>query len=164
MITSEQTLLLSELRQKPIPEAILIELEARLQHRIHSMVLDAFNESGLSQKELAERLGWDTARVSRCLGTSSNWTLKTVSALLAAIGVDLDNPSYTSIAELERRLRGPVQVQKPIKTPANSLMEMTGASIRFQPDLNRNVSMKAKQPPSHSGAESFLSPSAQEAA
>ncbi len=104
MITSEQTSLLSELRQIPIPEATFAELEARLQHRIHSMVLDAFNKSGLTQKELADRLGWDEARVSRCLGASSNWTLKTISALLAAIGVDLDDPGYTSFEELERRL------------------------------------------------------------
>jgi len=68
------------------------------------MVLDAFNKSGLSQKELVERLGWDAARVSRCLAASSNWTIRTISALLAAIGVDLDDPSYTSFDELERRL------------------------------------------------------------
>ncbi len=105
MITSEQTSLLSELKQKPIPAATLIELEARLQHRIHSLVLDAFNESDLSQTELAERLGWDNARVSRCLASSSNFTIKTISALLAAIGVDLDDPSYTSFDELEKRLR-----------------------------------------------------------
>lgn len=105
MITSQQTSLLSELRQKPIPEATFAELEARLQHRIHSLVLDAFNKSGLTQKELAERLGWDEARVSRCLGASSNWTLKTISALLAAIGVDLDDPSYTSFEEFEHRLK-----------------------------------------------------------
>ena len=104
MITSEQSSLLSELQQTPIPAATLIELEARLQHRIHSMVLDAFNESGLSQRELADRLGWDEARVSRLLATSSNCTLKTISALLAAIGVDLDDPSYTSFDELEGRL------------------------------------------------------------
>src|SRR5260221_1460964 len=118
MITSEQNLLLYELRQKPIPAPMLIELEARLQHRIHSMVLDAFNESGLSQKELTARLGWDTARVSRCLASSSNWTLKTISALLAAIGVDLDDPSYTSFDELERRLRAhasPSAAARPIK-------------------------------------------------
>jgi transcriptional regulator with XRE-family HTH domain len=105
MLTSEQTSLLSEVRQKPIPKSVLVELESRLKHRIHSMVLDAFNRSGLSQKELAKRLGWDEARVSRCLGTSANWTLRTISALLTAIGVDLDDPSYTSFDELERRLK-----------------------------------------------------------
>jgi transcriptional regulator with XRE-family HTH domain len=105
MITSEQDSLLYELRQKPISEATLVELESRLEHRIHSMVLDAFNASGISQKELADRLGWDTGRVSRVLGSSSNLTLRTISALLAAIGVDLDDPSYTSFDELEQRLR-----------------------------------------------------------
>jgi hypothetical protein len=106
MITSRQSLLLSELRQKPIPEAVLVELLARLQSRIHSMILEAFNRSGLTQTELAERLAWDPARVSRCLGGSSNWTLKTINALMAAIGIDLDDPAYTWFSELERRLQG----------------------------------------------------------
>src|SRR5277367_1949063 len=96
--------LLFELCQKPIPRATLAELGFRLEKRIHSMILDAFNRSGLSQKELAERLGWDTARVSRCLGFAGNLTIETISALLAAIGVDLDDPSYTTFDELEREL------------------------------------------------------------
>ena len=107
MITSQQTSLLYELRQIPIPEATLVELESRLQHRIHSMILDAFNKSGLSQKELTDRLGWNPARISRIVASASNLTLSTISALLAAIGVDLDDPSYTSFDELERRLKAP---------------------------------------------------------
>src|SRR5580704_15940629 len=107
MITSQQISLLSELRQTPIPKATLIEMEATLQHRIHSMILNAFNKSGLSQKELATRLGWDESRISRLLGSASNLTLATVSALLAATGVDLDDPTYTSFDVLEERLRTP---------------------------------------------------------
>ena len=104
MITSEQTSLLSEIRQTPIPKPVLFEMESRLKHRVHSMMLNAFNQSGLSNKELAARLGWDEARVSRCLGMAGNLTLKTISALLTAIGVDLDDPTCTSFDELERRL------------------------------------------------------------
>jgi transcriptional regulator with XRE-family HTH domain len=106
MITSAQTSLLSGLRQTPIPKATLIELLARLENRVHSMLLESFNKSGLSQKQIAERLGWDEGRVSRCLGGSGNWTLKTINALMAAIGIDLDDPTYTTFEELERRLRG----------------------------------------------------------
>lgn len=112
MITSAQISLLSELRQTPIPQATLVEMEARLQLRIHSMILDAFNKSGLSQKEVADRLGWDNARISRLLGSPSNLTIGTISALLAAIGVDFNDPSYTSFNELERRLRMPTRVPK----------------------------------------------------
>ena len=107
MITSQQISLLSELRQTPIPKATLIEMEATLQHRIHSMILNAFNKSGLSQKELATRLGWDESRISRLLRSASNLTLATVSALLAATGVDLDDHTYTSFDVLEERLRTP---------------------------------------------------------
>lgn len=104
MITSEQTSLLSEIRRTPIPDPVLFEMESRLKHRVHSMMLKAFNQSGLSRKELAARLDWDEARVSRCLGMPSNLTLKTISALLTAIGVDIDDPTYTSFDELESRL------------------------------------------------------------
>jgi transcriptional regulator with XRE-family HTH domain len=107
MITSEQSSLLSELRSIPIPAPTLEEFLARLKHRIHSMILDAFKKSGLSQKELAERLDWDEGRISRCLGNSGNYTLKTINALLLAIGVDLDDPTYTSFDALEQKLTAP---------------------------------------------------------
>ena len=136
MTTSAQNSLLSELRQKPIPEATLVELEARLQNRMHSMVLEAFNESGLSQKDLAERLGWDNARVSRCLGGSGNWTIKTISALLAAIGVDLDDPSYTSISELERRLKA--------SAPSSSARGSVKKHLRREPRVTIQVRTRAR--------------------
>jgi len=130
------------------------------------MVLDAFNKSGLTQKELADRLGWDEGRVSRCLGASSNWTLKTISALLAAIGVDLDDPGYTSFQELERQL-----TQSPTSTvvaPAadsrfdfpkdwkpQSVSDMTGGEHpqTHRPIPGYNV---AKQRPRTSAIERFL--------
>ncbi len=165
MITSQQSSLLYELRQKPIPEATLIELEARLQHRIHAMILDAFNESGLSQLELAERLGWDPARVSRCLGASSNWTLKTINSLMAAIGVDLDDPSYTSFEELERRLKGETSITVLAENSAaktlssektESLADMTGSVPSNQRKQSNVVHINAKQRPRRSLASTFL--------
>jgi hypothetical protein len=154
MITSQQTSLLSELRQKPIPEATFIEFEARLQHRIHSMVLDAFNKSGLSQKELADRLGWDTARVSRCLGTSSNWTLRTISALLAAIGVDLDDPSYTSFDALERRLNAQTSAAaRPIKRQNRPVAGATATFVGATP--TGSFSDLAAMQPRTDGAENY---------
>jgi transcriptional regulator with XRE-family HTH domain len=159
VITSEQTSLLSELRQKPIPAATLIELEARLQHRIHSLVLDAFNKSGLSQTELAERLGWDNARVSRCLGTSSNFTIKTISALLAALGVDLDDPTYTNFDELERRLKAHVSstaAVSPAKKHRKESLSAGQLKLDFQ-RCQRSGATTTYIAPSPAGAVSHVS-------
>jgi transcriptional regulator with XRE-family HTH domain len=145
MTTSQQTSLLYEIRQKPIPKPTLVELEARFQHRVHSMILDAFNKSGLSQKELAERLDWDESRISRLLSSASNLTLATISALLAAIGVDLDDPSYTSFDELERRLKAsdikviggpspkmPIDLNNPFSAISNLIAEYQTPSIQIE--------------------------------
>ena len=83
--------LLSELQQVPIPEAALLEMEYKLQSGLHSMILQAFSESGLTQQQLAERLGWDESKISRLLGSAHTLTFKSLSALLAAIQID---PSY----------------------------------------------------------------------
>ena len=145
MITSQQMSLLDELRQVPIPRPTLIELEATLQHRIHSMLLEAFGKSGLSQKQLADRLGWDESRVSKLLGSAHNLTLKTISALLAAIGVDLDDPSYTSFDELERRLRSPARVVK--------RSDIVGSFAKISVDLNNRFSVQVS---THLAAESQM--------
>ncbi|HEV3113670.1 MAG TPA: helix-turn-helix transcriptional regulator [Candidatus Binataceae bacterium] len=104
MITSQQKSILSDLKKKPIPESTLEYFSGRLIDRLHALVLDAYiqqsKEEGLTQVELAERLAQDPARINRLLGGAGNWTLKTVSNLLVAIGVDLDDPSFTPIAKL----------------------------------------------------------------
>ena len=162
MITLAQTSLLYELRRKPIPRATLAELEFQLQERIHSMILDAFNKSGLSQKELAERLGWDTARVSRCLGLTGNLTLKTISALLAAIGVDLDDPSYTSFDELEHVLRAEDNPhQSMLETSKLNPCKDFGQSMMKVPNNRRQVgswnkNFDAQPPKPKSTPRSFL--------
>ena len=56
---------------------------------------------------------------------SSNWTLKTIGALLAAIGVDLDDPGYTSFEALEQRL-----IQGPSTTAVASALH---GSVDFSP-------------------------------
>ena len=55
MITSEQSSLLSELRSIPIPAPTLEEFLARLKHRIHSMILDAFKKSGRRSEGVLQR-------------------------------------------------------------------------------------------------------------
>ncbi|GAB3445395.1 helix-turn-helix transcriptional regulator [Massilia solisilvae] len=47
-------------------------------------------EMGISQKELAERMKWSTARVSKVLHGSTNLTLRTLVQLAAALNLDFD--------------------------------------------------------------------------
>ena len=109
MITSQQMSLLSDLTEKPIPESTLAYFRARLQNRLHALVLEAFikqsEEKQLTQIELAERIGRAPEQVNRWLGAAGNWTLDTISDLMVGIGIDLDDPSYTPIVDLVDELR-----------------------------------------------------------
>lgn len=46
--------------------------------------------SGITQKELAEKLGWKPSRVSKVLHGASNLTLKTLFQVCEALGIDFD--------------------------------------------------------------------------
>lgn len=50
----------------------------------------AVARSGMTQKELAEKLGWKTSRVSKVLHGASNLTLKTMFQMCEALGIDFD--------------------------------------------------------------------------
>lgn len=71
---------------KRIPAGTLAYFRARNRNRLYDLVLEAFGESGLTQAELARRLGKRPEVVCRLLGAPGNWTLDTVSDLLFAIG------------------------------------------------------------------------------
>jgi len=46
--------------------------------------------SGMTQKELADKLDWKTSRVSKVLHGASNLTLKTMFQVCEALGIDFD--------------------------------------------------------------------------
>jgi transcriptional regulator with XRE-family HTH domain len=52
---------------------------------MYDLVIKEFRKSGLTQADLARRLGLGTDRVCRLLGGPGNWTLDTASDLLFAI-------------------------------------------------------------------------------
>ena len=115
MITSQQTSLLSDLKERPIPESALAYFRARLRNRLHALVLEAFikesKEKQMTQVELAERIGRSPEQVNRWLGAAGNWTLDTISGLMVGMGVDLDDPSFTPIADLTAALH-----EKPVRS------------------------------------------------
>src|SRR6185295_17938761 len=86
-----------------IPIGTLGYFRARNKHRMYDLVVKEFKKSGLTQADLARRLGLGTDRVCRLLGGPGNWTLDTASDLLFAIsGAE---PIYTLAYPLDRPVR-----------------------------------------------------------
>jgi hypothetical protein len=81
-----------------VSEGTLAYFRARNRRRLYQLVVDEFERSGLSQADLARRLGKGTDLVCRWLGSPGNWTADTVSDLLFA----------TSSAEPTYSLRYPL--------------------------------------------------------
>jgi len=68
-----------------VSEGTLGYFRSRNKHRAYSLVIQEFKRSGLTQADLARRLGKGTDIVCRWLGSPGNWTLDTMSDLLFAI-------------------------------------------------------------------------------
>jgi hypothetical protein len=68
-----------------VPVGTLGYFQARNKRRAYSLVMKEFKKSGLSQADLARRLGKGPDVVCRLLAGPGNWTLDTVSDLLFAI-------------------------------------------------------------------------------
>ena len=91
-----------------IPLGTLSFVRDKLRNDLHSAVLKAFRESGLSQKELARRLGKnDTARLCKNLGAPGNWTINTAADLLFAIDGNFFAVSAIDALALPRDISGP---------------------------------------------------------
>ncbi len=67
------------------------ELRQQMEWSFHiaDQIDDALKANGMTQKELAERLGTSAAAVSRWLGGGHNFTLHTLARISVALGVSL---------------------------------------------------------------------------
>lgn len=68
-----------------VPIWTLGYFRVRNKQRIYSLVVNEFKRSGLSQADLARRLGKKPDIVCRWLAAPTNWTLNSISDLLFAI-------------------------------------------------------------------------------
>ena len=90
-----------------LPGAQLGFVAGKLRNDLHAVVLREFKSSGLTQAELAKRLGKDKAWVSRTLGAPGNWTIDTAATLIFAINgsvlivgsVDVDHPARSNFTK-----------------------------------------------------------------
>lgn len=76
---------------KRIPDEQLADYWFDLRHAVFEQLTARFRESGLRQKDIAERLGQKSeARVSKWLNGRENLTLRTMSDIARAIGCRLE--------------------------------------------------------------------------
>ena len=75
----------SELEADLIPAEALAYVGARARNRFYDFVLKRFASSGMTQADLARKIGKGPDRINRLLGAPGNWTIETISELLAGI-------------------------------------------------------------------------------
>lgn len=113
MPTSQAMSILHEVEQsKPISEKTRAFQRRRLQNRFHRFLLTMFRQQqkhGLTQKELADRIGTRPEQVNRWLSIPSNLTLNTMADLLLGMAVDLDDPSATPLSVLAEEAHIPAK-------------------------------------------------------
>lgn len=94
-----------------IPEGKREYLRERLRNELYDFVLRKFlerrEERGLTKARLARRIGYDPAHLNRLLGAPGNWTLATVSDLLAGIAGETLAPASAPLPRENLRNASP---------------------------------------------------------
>jgi len=119
-----------------VPPGTLSYFQARNRQRIYEIVIDAFVESGLSQADLARRLGKGNDQVCRWLGAPGNWGLDTASDLMFAIcGGELEYHVGYPLDQPKRNMRRPEWADAPLVTisvAANGSVPQPANFIRWK--------------------------------
>ncbi|MEX0923287.1 MAG: helix-turn-helix transcriptional regulator [Rhodovibrionaceae bacterium] len=130
MTTSPKRHFLLELEgaDQPIPLGILEYLRAQTRNDLYAFIikklLEARREQGLTNAQLARRIGCDPGRLSRLLSAPGNWTIATVSDLLVGIAQERLVPESASLlGGAEKNYKGQDLVEPRFRT---SYGEVTG--------------------------------------
>lgn len=90
MTTSRfQSFLSDVVEAQMLPERAFVYFRGKLQNDVHVLILNAFLRSGLSQKQLADRIGKSTSVVNRWIGAAGNWELNSIAEFLAGMNAQL---------------------------------------------------------------------------
>ena len=109
MITSKKTTTMYKpIDGEKIPDWTVSYFRQRNKNRVHSLILSELKKAGVSQAELARRLGKKPDVICRWIGAAGNWTLDTVSDLLFAInGNEVDYSTCDPFHKIIRNYKGP---------------------------------------------------------
>lgn len=109
-MTTSQTSFLSEIEKgEPIPLGKLAYLRERTRNILYDFIIRKFMEAqrnGLSQADLARRIGKRPEVINRLLGSPGNWRIDTISDLL--VGIDAEELEPHSVSLLNRAPRNRV--------------------------------------------------------
>ena len=100
MNTSQISFLYEIERGESIPLGKLAYLRERTRNVLYDFIIKKFLEAekkGLSQAELARRIGKRPEVVNRWLGSPGNWRIDTISDLLVGIGAEELKPQSVSL-------------------------------------------------------------------
>ena len=124
MTTSRsQSFLANVAKAEIIPETGFVYFRGHLQNDLHVLILEAFLKIGLTQKELAHRIGKQPSVVNRWIGATGNWELNSIAEFLAGMNarlkVSLDYfDEKPSIRDLNTRaIQPPLESQKDLNDP-----------------------------------------------
>ena len=127
-MTSSPTAMLSKpVGSGKVPGPTLVYMRDRNRSKLYSLVLGEFQRAGISQKELAERLGKRPEVISRWLASESNWRIDTVSDLLFAISGAA--PEYSCAYPLEAPPRNDTRPEWLDDAPAASESPRTSSIV-----------------------------------
>lgn len=102
----QQTSISSEIESGPFSVATQAYLGRRAQNKYYDYVMTRFRQSGMTQADLARRIGKGTDRVNRLLANPGNWTVETAAVLLAGIcGEELLPHSLPFAGRAKRNMR-----------------------------------------------------------
>ena len=97
---------MTKVRKKPLTQAERAAARADARMMVIGHVLELYErlveQDGLTQVQVAERLGVSRALVSRLVAGSGNWTLDTVGDLLGAMDARIINVEVRRLSELQR--------------------------------------------------------------
>lgn len=116
MSTSQTTGLSEPIGADKISVGTLGYIRARHRQRAYDLVIKEFKKSGITQADLARRLGKSPEVISRLLARPTNWEADTFSDLLFAISGAI--ASYRAEYPLSQRIQEiPAEQIKPVSAP-----------------------------------------------
>jgi transcriptional regulator with XRE-family HTH domain len=131
MTTSQVTSFLSEIVSgQVIPEGKLAYFQERFRNRLYDLVVGEFirqqKDNGLTQSQLAERIGKDPSRVNKWFRSPGNWTVDTISDLLLGICASELEISLSPLVEKPRNDLGPVWINQELSAYVPRYREIRG--------------------------------------